>query len=189
MSSTLQTKPFEGCKSIQYFDLPELYYKPEPIQIGEVTYDSEPSVFEYMIYLFITNGEEQYGYYCGLKALNGIGGTTQVPALQQIRSNNIAKETEYFLSMSQRFTVYPSEVKITKENAIYLQILDTIEEEYNYFDDIYDFFDERESTQEENVLTPIKRAIGVLNLSLNSFNQYLERYSARTKEIVYKAYK
>lgn len=165
----LSTTKFEGYKSKSIFGLPELYYMPQEIDFFGTKIETEPSITELIERYFITDGEDYYGYYTGLKSLNNIHGTTQVPATIEIKSNKV-KEKSIYKQRYTRYIVYPASHEINEQNWIYLELLDDIEELYNYF--------------EENIVKCIKVIVKELKLSKQIFDSLLDNYSARTNEVI-----
>lgn len=165
----LSTTKYAGSKATSIFGLPELYYMPQEIDFFGTKIETEPSITELIERYFITDGEDYYGYYTGLKSLNNIHGTTQVPATIEIKSNKVT-ETTLYINGYTRYIIYQSPIRITSTNYIYLELLDDIETSYNYF--------------EENIVNCIKFVIDRLNLSKQIFESLLSNYSEKTKEVI-----
>lgn len=165
-------EPFEGCKGVSYFGLRPLYYKPEKFNgiMGEEL-ETIVSYREYIEYLFV--GFESlgsiYGYYTGLVALNHMNGTTQVPVVQEIRTNKV-KETVEYMDRGIRFKLYPSDIEISVENFRYLQVLDIV-------DNLYDYFD-------EDVVKVIKNIVDTFKLELYKFELHFNNFGEKTKEVI-----
>lgn len=170
----LRDEPFKDCKSASLPDMPTLYYKPEKHKSLFGEFEIEPSKDDLMHRYFVSNKEEVYGYYCGLIALNHIHGTTQVPAVIEIKTNKISEDSEYVLD-GIRYIVYKSDKMIDKSNSYYLKILDTIEDYYNYFED--------------DVIKCIKWVVKELKLNREGFVKLLLDYSDRTKEVIENVFK
>lgn len=165
----LRDKPFEGCKSVSLPSMPILYYKPEKHKSLFGEFETSPSSGDLMHRYFISDGDAIYGYYSGLTALNNIHGTTQVPAIIELTTNNIDKDINYNIN-STRYNVYKSDKEINKQNHFYLEILDTIERYYDYF--------------EEDIVKCIKWVVKELKLNEQGFLELINDYSDRTKEVI-----
>lgn len=149
------------------FDLPTMYYEKVMSEIFKTP--CEPTVDELMYAYFISSEGKTYGYYTGLRGLNEIHGTTQVPAVIEIVSNKVSEEKEYSCSYY-RYVIKPARVNVTNENALYMEILDLLENCYDYF--------------EEEPLMVVGRFIERHALLRNSFEPLLIGYSSRTKEVL-----
>jgi len=165
----LYDKPFPGCESKTIYDLPTVYYKPEKIIFFGKEFIREPYVDDIIIKTFITDGTNRYGYFSGLKSLNDLHGTTQVPSTIDIKSERIIQTCMYVDGLT-KYIVHPANKIITSNNYIYLQILDTLEEMYDYF--------------EEDRIECIKHLVDKLKLNIHQFYKLLPNYSTRTKEVI-----
>lgn len=165
----LKDKPFEGCKEASLPGMYPLYYKPEICKSLFEVFENEPSREDLLYRYFVSDGEEFYGYNCGLTALNDIGGTTQVPAVVELKTNKIEKDAVYVLG-GVRYKVYKAKRKINKDNYMYIKVLDVIEECYDYF--------------EEDIIESIKFIIGRKNLDDKKLLELATDYSERTKRVI-----
>lgn len=171
----LYTEPFEGCKETHIEGLPNLYYKPETIEIFGKISNIEPSYYELIIQYFLEDSvrEEVYGYYCGMFSLNRIHGTSQMTMCIEIKSNKVTKEQLYTWGKV-RYKVYPSQFEVNNSNHFILEILDNLENIFDYFEsDIYDC---------------ISYIVKELKLTKHQFDEYLPHYSDRTKEVIEAVY-
>lgn len=168
----LYDKPFDGCKEVSYFGLRPLYYKPEKIkwEFGEL--ETSVGYDDYICHLFMENtvSSEVYGYYTGLTSLNHIHGTSQVPVLVEICTNKVDKECNYSEGFGIRYRLYPSDILITKQNFMYLQLLSTVENLYEYFED--------------DVVQTVKYIVDKVSLLYSGFEEYLDKFSERTKGVI-----
>lgn len=173
MIDRLFEEPFDGSKEVSYFGLKPLYYKLETIKsdfFGE--FERSVSHEEYMSHLFMANEMtgEVYGYPTNFTALNHIHGTSQVPVLQEIKTNNVSEICEYSKGFGIRYKLYPSDIKITSSNYQYLQLLDVLDGWFDYFED--------------DVVQTIKYMVEIQGLSYAGFKHYIENFSERTKGII-----
>lgn len=169
MDAIMSLTKFDGAKAISLFELPELYYAPQLVSLFGQLVETQPSATEIVETYFIKDSKEVYGYYSGIKALNDIHGTTQVPATIEIKSNKVDEVSVYLLGYT-KYIIYPAVTKIDSSNHIYLELLDIIEESYDYF--------------EEDIQTCITSIIEKCQLTEYGFNTVISRYSARTKELI-----
>lgn len=169
MYRNISLTSYSDAESKSIFDLPKLYYTPKTINIFGKTAKVEPSVQEMIEAYFISSDDKVYGYYTGIKGINEIHGTTQVPAQIDIKSNKVNKKRMYELGCT-RYVIMPSEIEIGEDNSIYLQLLDMIENYYNAF--------------EEDVVACVKNAVTELKLDKNNIETLSFMYSQRTKEII-----
>lgn len=164
-------EPFEGSKEVSYFGLKPLYYKAGVVKtvIGDMPVSVSRE--DYIKYLFIRHNDmDIFGYYAGFTALNKLHGTTQVPVLQEVRSNEVKEIQEYGVGFGVRFKIYPSDILITHDNYIYLQVLDVVENWYDYF--------------EENRLECIRYVVKRQNLGWGGFEKHLDYYSSQTRRFL-----
>lgn len=154
----------------------DLYYTPKKESIFGIEMELEPLPEELIRAYFMEYNGEVFGHYTGLASLNNIGGTTQVAALVTIKSNAIKAGDKYelrdniYILGHRNYIIIPSEVEITKENYIYLELLDNIENMHDYF--------------EEDIAETVKLAVNHCKLTLEGFNKELSRYSERTRGII-----
>ncbi|MCM1222808.1 MAG: hypothetical protein NC548_50960 [Lachnospiraceae bacterium] len=170
---TLYDKSFEGCTSKQIFDLPEVYHKSIEIKALGSNFKVEPSIEEIITYTFITNGTNRFGYYSGIAALHHIHGITQVPVVIDIKSNKTDKDLTY-KSGASTYNIHPANITVTKDNAIYLEISDCLEDWYDYFD---------------NIPECLRYLIKELSLQEEKFKALYTRYSNKTIEAITDAFK
>ena len=152
-----------------WFDMQPIFYEKEQLKLGDIVIEVEPTISEVMTKYFMHNEKEVYGYHCGITALNEIHGTTQVPGEIRIRSNKVNVMQRYSHG-SMRFTVCPASTPINKKNSIYLQIMDTIEESYDFF--------------EEDVVDTVQSVVKELKLNKKEFENISRHYSERTLEVI-----
>lgn len=164
----LRDKPFKGCKSISMFGLRDLYYEPKLYDSSLGTIEIEPTTFDIVEMYFITDGSYVYGYYSGMYLLNCIHGTSQVPALIEIKSNKTDKILEYNKAGT-RYSIYPAK-DIDNSNYLYLGVLDLVENYYDCF--------------EGNVIDCVRYAIDVFKLSKDKIIRLSNSYSERTRKVV-----
>lgn len=169
MSTRISKEKFEGCKSISFFGLPELYYEPSVREFLGSKIEYEPSVSEFMEHTFIGCGRDIYGYYSGIKALNGMGGTDQFPGIIEIKSNVISSTKEYEFKRM-RYKVHPASIGVTSDNYIYLEVLDVLDELLDCFED--------------SPVDCIKRLAKKESLSKDKFAEYIDRYSDETRKVI-----
>lgn len=166
-----------GYKSKSAFGLPELYYKPEVIDLFGTKVESTITLEDMMRYYFITDGKTKYGYYSGLVALNNMHGTTQVPCTIEMKSKKVKSVKKYANEANTiRFVINPLNKNLTNENAAYLEILDMLEDSYDYF--------------EENRYDCIEFLVKKLSLKKEEFKKYLDmyKYSDRVRRVIYNVY-
>lgn len=169
----LSRTPFTGAKETSIFGLPTLYYLPKQIEIFGRTEDTEPTLSEMMTMYFIRDNERVYGYYTGLKSINNIHGTTQVPATIRIKSNAVKEEQKYNRGCI-KYIINPTTIQVNSDNYIYLELLDDIEFYYDYF--------------EEDVVDCIKYVVERMSLSIDGFKSLLKQYSDRTRQVIKDVY-
>lgn len=73
---------------------------------------------------YISYNDEVFGYYSGLKLLNLVGLSTQVPNTLEITTNKEATRKRKLMIRNSRFILRKSEIEINKDNVLYLQFLD-----------------------------------------------------------------
>ncbi len=66
---------------------------------------------------YITDGEDVYGIYCGIKLQNLFRATTQMAATIEITTNNESTRRRPITINNRRFVLHKSRTAITKENA------------------------------------------------------------------------
>lgn len=162
----LSLERFDGCKSKTIQNLRTVYYKPVIGSIFGRPIELEPGLDDIIRFLFVDNNS---GYYCGLAYLNRIHGTSQVPALVEVRSRN----TDCTLDVGEyanRFRIYALDRDINSENRKYIELLSCIEDMYGYFED--------------DVVECISYIVGKLGLDSNALLDYAQGYSDRTLEVV-----
>lgn len=153
--------------------MPSLYYKPERFSRWGREFEKKPG-FEEMIYEYFVAGHgEVYGYFSGIHSLNRIHGTTQVPAMVEIKSNRTQKE-QLYIKGNIRYRVIPAKLEVTKDNSAVLEILDDLEYMYEYF--------------EEDVDSCVKFIVNELGLSYGQFEPYMSYYSERTVKVIKDAF-
>lgn len=169
----LSRTPFTGAKKTSIFGLPTLYYLPKQIEIFGRTVETEPTLSEMITLYFLRDNKRVYGYYTGLKSINDIHGTTQVPVTIRIKSN-IAKEEQKYSRGCIKYIISPTTIQVNSNNYIYIELLDDIEFYYDYF--------------EENVVNCIKYIVKQLELSKEQFDKLIQNYSKRTIQIIKDVY-
>lgn len=169
----LSDKEYLGSKSISFFGLPDLYYTPKMHKTPFGLIEIKPTIPEIMGRYFIRDNKEVYGYYTGLQSLNNIHGTTQVPATIEIKSNKVKEKSTYEYKHI-KYIIYPANIHIDSNNHSYLELLDDIEYSYDYF--------------EEDIVDCIKYAVKKMGLYIKGFENLLEQYSDRTRQVIKDVY-
>lgn len=167
----LYTEQFKGCKEAHIEGLPSLYYKPEQYELFGQIKERKPSFDDLVYQYFIedTVKKQVYGYHCGMYSLNRIHGTTQMTMLVEIKSNKVTEEQLYEYGM-ERYKIYPSRFEVNNNNHFILEILDNLENLFDYFeDDIYDC---------------ISYIVKELHLTKSQFYNYIKHYSEQTKAVI-----
>lgn len=172
MSVVLLRDKVEGAKEVHLEGMPSLYYVPKYIEAFGYTTELAPSTDDLITEYFIRHEDEYYGYCTGFCSLNMIGGSTQVPMVVEIKSNNVNEKYEYNKN-GVRYIVTKSDIEVNSANHFVLELLDDIEYLYDYFEE--DLWD---------VPLVINRCVEKTNLTKKDFEPYLKLYSARTNEVI-----
>lgn len=106
-----------------------VYYKPVQTVMGEVPLDSNLVVEK----KYIMSDNDVIGYYTGKIFINSLGLTTQLPKCYEVVTNNWTGDNGYYIDKL-NLKVYKPKIEITKENYKYLQILDVLCMDKDYFE-------------------------------------------------------
>lgn len=166
-----ECKISEEYKEAEIEGMPKLYYKPEKFTNFGVERETRPTHEDLIYQYFVENSStgEIYGYPCGVFSLNRIHGTTQMTMLVELVSNKVEEEREYKFGRI-TYKLYPAKVAVNNYNHFALEILDNIENLYDYFD--------------EDVVDTIKYIVKRLNLKHEQFKCCIDGYSDKTKGVI-----
>jgi len=99
---------------------PGVYFFPTQLRGGEWTIIGHHQILEKK---FIRRGEERFGYYSGLKLLNGLHLITQMPFDLELISSKTSASVRKIQMGRATLTVHRSKVPITKDNVQTLKLL------------------------------------------------------------------
>ncbi len=99
-----------------------IYYIPEESIIGELKLDSDVLIRN----KYISDGESIFGFYTGLKMLNTLGLTTQVPNTVEIMTNSITSRKTKKRIGKREIILIPSVTPITEDNISILKLIELI---------------------------------------------------------------
>ena len=97
-----------------------IYYVPKKTIIGESVISFE-SVIERK---YIFDNDDIFGYYSGIRLLNDVGLTTQVPNIPEITTNKEATRKRSVRIGKRSVIVRKSETEVNNDNVLYLQFFD-----------------------------------------------------------------
>lgn len=99
-----------------------IYYIPEESIIGELKLNSDVLIRN----KYISDGESIFGFYTGLKMLNTLGLTTQVPNTVEIMTNSITSRKTKKRIGKREIILIPSVTPITEDNINILKLIELI---------------------------------------------------------------
>lgn len=109
-----------------------IYYLPE---MSDMNLSVEPSPDIVARYKYISRKDRVDGYYSGYTFANQLGLCMQVPLKKEIVSNNIAAKVREIIIGKQQFIVRKSNIPVTMDNVVVLQLLDLLKNLEKYEDD------------------------------------------------------
>lgn len=98
-----------------------IYYKPSVGIFGERTLDTNKIIKK----KYISNQDKIKGYYAGHYLFNKLGLTTQIPKYITIVTNECPNQNQY-KNEKLKVIIRKPKIEITSENALYLQLLDVL---------------------------------------------------------------
>lgn len=148
-----------------------IYYIPKQTRFSSVAGPSPETVARYK---YISRNGKTDGYYSGGTFANIIGISMQVPMKKEIVSNNIAAIVREVSIGKQSFIVRKTNVPISAENVLVLQLLELLKNLDSYLDGDYD--EAREKIKKYSLANHIAR---------EDVDRYIRRYPDSTFRYYY----
>lgn len=148
-----------------------IYYIPKQTRFRSAAGPSPETVARYK---YISRGGKTDGYYSGSTFANLIGISMQVPTKKEIVSNNIAAIVREVSIGKQSFIVRKTNVPISGDNVIVLQLLELLKNLGSYLDSGYD--EARETIKNYSLANHITR---------EDIDRYIRRYPDSTFRYYY----
>lgn len=148
-----------------------IYYIPKQTRFSSAAGPSPETVARYK---YISRGGKTDGYYSGGTFANIVGISMQVPMKKEIVSNNIAAIVREVSIGKQSFIVRKTNVPISRDNVIVLQLLELLKNLDSYLDTDYD--EARETLKNYSLTNHITRA---------DIDRYIRRYPDSTFRYYY----
>ena len=96
------------------------YINEQDALLGEIPLNSMEIIYR----RYICDKDEIFGYYTGLKLLNMVGISTQVPSIVEVCTNNENNIKRKIQIGKRKAIIRKSNIEINKDNVLYLQFFD-----------------------------------------------------------------